>query len=182
MVFWNEIDTNEIEFVPWGKDRTRFLYKGKSLRFQIPRGLCERGVSAYESKSFIVSISNPEFFDWWRSLETYLCPKEPFNSNVKSATDIRLKIDNVTYIFDENSKQVMPEIQEGLFRGQELSCIVEIDSTYFFNSTWGLVCRANQVKTYGEEERPDEEQGLQKGVCAFICEQSPAELDAEKTE
>ena len=80
----------------------------------------------------------------------------------------------------------MPELKEGLFRGQELSCIVEIESNYFFNGTWGLTCRANQVKMYGScvESGPDEGRderdrnevsgqnvAFQKGVCAFIHEQ-----------
>jgi len=176
MVFWNEIDLDAIEFLAHVKDKTKYIYQGRSLRFQVPRGLCEWGLNSYENKSFTVSFSSPEFIDWWRSLETHLCSKEPFNSNLKSATEIRFKIDNATYIFDENSKQVMPDMKEGLFRGQELSCIVEIESNYFFNGTWGLTCRANQVKMYevsGRDEEGDrtEVSGFQKGVCAFIHEQ-----------
>jgi hypothetical protein len=88
--------------------------------------------------------------------------------------ELRIKIDDAVYIFDENSKQVNPEVREGMFRGQELSVLIDIDSTYFFNGTWGLTCRAAQIRYYGEpaEEtpRPAETSApvLTPGVCAFL--------------
>lgn len=172
MVLWSYIDTSLVEFTPTNKDRMKFGYAKGPLRFQIPRGLCTWGVSAY--KSLQIDLSNPEFFQWWRSLEAALCPQEPFNSNLKGTT-LRLKIDDATYIFDENSKQVVPEIREGLFRGQELSCLVDIDSTYFFNGNWGLTVRLYQVRYYGGETGecggPAEPTAvLLKGACAFLPE------------
>lgn len=174
MVLWSEItDKNVIDSAPWGKEgRAKFSQAGAPLRFQIPRGRCKWGVSAY--KSFQLTVQNPDFIAWWKDLETFLCPQEPFNSNLK-LNELRLKIDDATYIFDENSKQVNPEVREGLFRGQDLSVLVDIDSTYFFNGTWGLTCRAAQIRFYGE---PDEEETvrhvetappvLTPGVCAFL--------------
>ena len=168
MVFWNEIDLSCVDFVPYGKDRVKFRYKDGPLRFQVPRGLCQWGISAY--KAFQVELgSNTEFLAWWRDLEGLLCTAEPFNSNLKLGS-LRLKIDDATYVFDAESKQTNPEIREGLFRNQELSCLVDIESTYFFNGTWGLICRAVQVKTYGggdsESEAPRESFSL-KGF-AFL--------------
>jgi hypothetical protein len=89
---------------------------------------------------------------------------------------LRLKIDDVTYIFDENSKQVTLDIREGLFRGQEMSCIIDVDSTYFFNGSWGLTCRVYQLKLYGSLETvsapqapsDDAAPAFQKGTCAFL--------------
>ena len=173
MVLWSYItDKIVIDTTPWGKEgRVKIGYEGGPLRFQIPRGKSKWGVSAY--KSFQLSLNHPDFIAWWKDLETFLCPQEPFNSNLK-LNELRLKIDDATYIFDENSKQVSPEVREGLFRGQELSVMVDVDSTYFFNGTWGLTCRAAQIRYYGEPEeespRPAETNApvLTPGVCAFL--------------
>jgi len=173
MVLWSEItDKNVIDSAPWGKEgRAKFSLDGGPMRFQIPRGRCKWGISAY--KSFQLTVQNPDFIAWWKDLETFLCPQEPFNSNLK-LNELRLKIDDATYIFDENSKQVNPEVREGLFRGQDLSVLVDIDSTYFFNGNWGLTVRAAQIRFYGtaEEEtaRPAETGPpvLTPGVCAFL--------------
>ena len=189
MVFWFDIDTSQIEMVATTKDRTRFRYKGGPLRFQVPRGLCTWGVNGY--KSFQVSVSDPDFIQWWRALEAQLCPaasaasgegppSPPFNSNLKDS--LRIKIDDAVYIFDQNSKQINPEVREGLFRGQELSCLIDVDSTYFYNEVWGLTIRAYQVKTLTEgtpdggipdagndaQAFPDSPVALTPGVCAFL--------------
>ena len=179
MVFWSEIATSQIETVSLNKDRTKFRYNGGPLRFQIPRGLCTWGVTSY--KSFQIDVLDPDFIQWWRALEAQLCPiaasgdplSPPFNSNLKESS-LRIKIDDSVYIFDQNSKQILPEVREGLFRGQELSCLIDIDSTYFYNENWGLTIRAYQVKTWGDPENdapdevPDAPTALKPGVCAFL--------------
>ena len=181
MVLWVDIDRSLIDCVPTGKEPGKFRYRigGAPLRFQIPRGMCTGGLSAY--KSMNVELSSPEFSSWWKELETQLCPVVPFNSNLKGSSALRVKVDDATYIFDENSKQVTPGVQEGLFRGQELSCLIDIESNYFFNGAWGLTVRASQVKTYGggptESDEPDEPvtaaapvHVLPIGKCAFLPE------------
>jgi hypothetical protein len=172
MVLWSDVSKDVIDVVPGMKDKSKYLYDGKPLRFQIPRGACTWGVSQY--KSFNVDIKNPEFTIWWTELERRLCPQEPFKSNL-SGNSLRIKIDEATYIFDENSKQVVPEVREGLFRGQELSCMIDIESNYFFNNLWGLTIRASQIRFYGTEQpsavamtTPAEVSVLAKGVCAFL--------------
>ena len=157
------------------KDKTKFRYQGGPLRFQVPRGMCTWGVSGY--KSFQIELTDPNFIQWWRSLEAQLCPvasggpSPPFNSNLKEGV-LRIKIDDAVYIFDQNSKQINPDVKEGLFRGQELSCLIDIDSTYFYNGNLGLTIRAYQIKTLSEAEdddAPDEEPiALTPGVCAFL--------------
>jgi hypothetical protein len=173
MVFWSDIDTASIEMIPI-KEKTKFRYKEGPLRFQVPRGMCTWGVNGY--KSFQVSVSDTDFIQWWRALETQLCPTAPFNSNLRESS-LRIKIDDSVYIFDQNSKQILPDVKEGLFRGQELSCLIDIDSTYFYNENWGLTIRAYQVKTLSEgtetvlEPSPTEEDApttLKPGVCAFL--------------
>ena len=177
MVFWSDIDTSSIEMISI-KDKTKFRYQGGPLRFQVPRGMCTWGVSGY--KSFQIELTDLNFIQWWRDLETQLCPiaaSGPFNSNLREKS-LRIKIDDSVYIFDQNSKQILPEVREGLFRGQELSCLIDIDSTYFYNGNWGLTIRAYQVKTWGDlendtpdeapDEAPDAPAALKPGVCAFL--------------
>lgn len=171
MVLWVGMNKDAIDVVPGMKDRSKYLYDGKPMRFQIPRGTCTWGVSQY--KSFNIEINTPEFMEWWSELERRLCPQEPFKSNFSNGS-LRIKIDEATYIFDENSKQVTPEVREGLFRGQELSCIIDIESNYFFNNLWGLTIRASQIRFYGTEQprldvaKPDDSPALAKGICAFL--------------
>lgn len=171
MVLWGDINKDLIDVTPGMKDRSKYLYDGRPLRFQIPRGVCTWGVSQY--KSFNIEFNDPKFIEWWSELERRLCPQEPFKSNL-SGNSIRIKIDEASFIFDENSKQVTPEIREGLFRGQELSCLIDIESNYFFNNVWGLVIRASQIRFYGTEQpsavvvETPETPVLQKGICAFL--------------
>lgn len=171
MVLWNDVDVQTIEYVQSGRDRTKFRYQGGPLRFQIPKGTCQWGVSQF--KSMIIEFKDQGFAKWWSDLETLLCPQEPFRSNMGPGPSLRLKIDEAAYIFDENSKQVSPDVREGLFRGQEVTCMVDIDSTYFFNGNWGLVVRVYQLKTWGPcAETPAEPSSdgpvLAKGTCAFL--------------
>jgi hypothetical protein len=184
MVLWSDIDRSLIECVPTGKEPGKFRYRygtggsGTSslLRFQVPRGLSAWGVSSF--KSMNVDISNPEFIAWWRELEAQLCPVAEgvsFNSNLKGGqggSSLRIKVDDATYIFDENTTQVTPEVREGLFRGQELSCLIDIESNYFFNGSWGLTVRASQVKTYGGEAQlncPADEPETASPAAAFVA-------------
>lgn len=158
------------------KDKTKFRYQGGPLRFQVPRGVCTWGVNSY--KSFQVDVSDPDFIQWWLQLEKQLCSSTPFNSNLRESS-LRIKIDDSVYIFDQNSKQITPDVKEGLFQGQELSCLIDIDSTYFFNEKWGLTIRAHQVKTLTEVGDPGNDApsfppveespaALKPGVCAFL--------------
>ena len=184
MVLWSDIDTTLIEMIPI-KDKTKFRYKGGPLRFQTPRGMCTWGINGY--KSFQIELTDPNFIQWWRDLEAQLCPvasggpSPPFNSNLKKGAEpehsLRIKIDDSVYIFDQNSKQINPDVKEGLFRGQELSCLIDIDSTYFFNGNWGLTVKAYQVKTLTDAPSDDAVDSepfveptvtLTPGVCAFL--------------
>jgi len=155
MVMWNEFDINEIEISQMTKDKLKYNLNSDPLRFQIPRGMCTWGVSAY--KSFNLELSNQEFINWWKKLENILCNNDNFTSNMNNDS-LRIKIDESTYIFDNEKMQVSPEIKEGLFSGHELTCMVEIRSNYFYNGVYGLTVRASQVRYYTP---------VLKGVCAF---------------
>lgn len=173
MVFWSDINVDQITSTTVGT-RQRFSYNGGPLRFQIPRGACTHGVG--EFKSLYVDMTHEDFIQWWRKLEGFLCVGTPFNSNLKGSA-LRLKIDDSVYVFDKDSKQINPEIREGLFRGQEVSCLIDVDSTYFFNGNWGLTVRIYQIKTLtdplpvpesAECEDAPPSFSLAKGVCAFL--------------
>lgn len=169
MVLWNELDINQIDVVPTTKDKVKFSYKGGPLRFQIPRGTCSWGVNSYRSMQ--VELTDTEFIEWWRRLETHLCSKEPFSSNMR-ASSLRIKIDDSAYVFDKEAKQINPEVKEGLFRGQDVACLIEIVSTYFFNENWGLTIRIYQIKTLTDEEPSCEDEPMiaeiSRGECAFL--------------
>lgn len=170
MVLWNEIKVNDIELVKAGKEDGKWKYKidNKSLRFQVPRGLCKWGVGM-QYKSLVVDIGNTEFLNWWKTLEQCLCPHEPFVSNLKG-NSLRMKIDDSTYVFDENAKQYIPELCDGLFKGQDLSCLIQVESNYFFQEKWGLTVKVVQIKHYGEVKVGDEEVAdtVSLKECAFI--------------
>jgi hypothetical protein len=169
MVLWTDIDVTQIDTVQLGRERTRFRYNGGPLRFQVPRGLCTWGVNSF--KSFQIQVTDSDFIQWWRALETQLCPaaagEGPFSTNLKDGV-LRVKIDDAVYIFDQNSKQTVPEVKEGLFRGQEVSCLIDVDSTYFFNGNWGLTVRAYQVKTWTDSPPTVVTDAIKPGVCAFL--------------
>jgi hypothetical protein len=169
MVFWNEIKFDDIDIIKNVKDDCKCRYKldGIPLRFQIPRGMCRWGVGI-KYKSIVIDFSNVEFLKWWKSLEELLCPQTPFASNL-NGNSLRMKIDDATYVFDENSNQTIPTLVDGLFKGQELSCLITIDSNYFYNDKYGLVVRVVQIKHYGEAkvETETEEVATLK-ECAFI--------------
>lgn len=160
---WSELNKNEIDHERLGKDRWKYSSpSGGPLRFQIPRGLCKWGVSGY--KSMNVEIQDENFLTWWHSLENLLSPQEPFNSNLK-LNSLRLKIDDSVYIFDENGRQVTPDIQEGLFKGLYVTCGIEIESNYFFKEQWGLTVRVFQLKFYGTIDKEEE---IERGKCHFL--------------
>lgn len=171
MVFWSEIDLNRVTMTTVGT-RQRFSYNGGPLRFQIPRGTSQ-GLS--EFKSMYVNLTHDEFVQWWRRLEEFLCPGLS-NSNLKGSS-LRLKVDDSVYVFDKDSKQINPEVREGLFRGQDVACLIDVDSTYFFNGNSGLTVRVYQVKTLTDvltpetptAAAPEESFSLAKGVCAFLA-------------
>ena len=66
---WLGVNLNDVE-TTWSRGLARF----KGLKFQIPRGLCQYGLSEY--KSINVEIGNKAFISWWREMEAKLCTDE----------------------------------------------------------------------------------------------------------
>ena len=144
---WNDVNLNDIE-TTYSRGMARF----SGLKFQIPRGLCQYGLSEY--KSINVEIGNKAFIDWWRELESKLCTSEPFNSNLKGAS-LRIKVEDGTPVFDSERTYKGSFTTAGEGSGKELSCMIEITGVYFFNNNYGLTVKCSQIMTY--DPAPEEE-------------------------
>jgi hypothetical protein len=160
---WSEIDETQIEVATGA--RIKFSIGGGPLRFQIPRGVTEWGVGSY--KSLQVTVHDESFIEWFQKLERTLCPGEPYKSNL-TGHQFRIKVDDRTLVFDQDAKFVTDEIREGFLKGKSVSCIIDIDGSYFYKGTWGLSIRAHHIKYYADVE-PDDEPAEQvlKG-CSFL--------------
>lgn len=146
---WSEVDLTQI-----GTTSFKGLPRFSGFKFQIPRGVCTYGLGSY--KTIDVELADLEFIDWWRAVETsFAAGLEPFKSNMKGAR-LRLKVDDDTYVFDADRKLKTPDMKEGLWRGAQLSCMVEICGIYFFNGEYGFTCRAKQIMVYDEEVCDDD--------------------------
>jgi len=153
---WNEVNFDSIEISGKKNGGTKISYEGGSpLRFQIPTGrILYGGLS--EWKSFTVELP-PNFLTWWSSFENHLASGfEPFTSNAKE-NGLRFKVDQNTYFFDDQKQSFFPDIEEGLFKGAVISCIVEVSGVYYFQNKYGLVVRAHQIVVRKPHETEDEE-------------------------
>jgi len=170
---WSELDLTKI-----GTTSFKGMPRFSGLKFQIPRGVTPYGLGGF--KSIDVDIGDPEFLDWWRAVETTFANGfEPFKSNLKG-TRLRLKVDEDTYVFDEKRNLQTPDLKEGLWRGAQISCLVEISGIYFFNAEHGFVCRCRQIMVYdsdGAEESDDDAPATQSVTAS--CVPSRALLDED---
>jgi hypothetical protein len=145
-MLWSDLQTIDIEYAAGRTGTTKFsIYEGRPLRFQIPKGrVLYNGLS--EFKSITIDMP-PEFTHWWRNVfETAVASGlEPFNSNVYRDGSFRVKVDKSTQIFSPERQIQFPELNEGLFRNENVTCIIEVVGTYFFKETFGLTCRAHQI-------------------------------------
>lgn len=141
---WRTTDFSTVTHAAGRNGTTKFSVDGKPFRFQIPRGkVLFGGLSGYKS---ITIETSDEFATWWRNeLEVALVAGlSPFKSNM-SGINLRLKVDPSTQVFDADRNIKFPELTEGTFGGQTVTCIAEIIGTYFFQETFGLTCRIYQV-------------------------------------
>jgi hypothetical protein len=155
---WHATDFSAVTHAAGRNGTTKFSVDGKPFRFQVPRGkVLFGGLSGYKS---ITIETSAEFADWWRSaLEVELAKGlTPFKSNM-SGTSLRLKVDPSTQIFDANRQIKFPELVEGTFAGQTVTCIAEIVGTYFFQETFGLTCRIYQlIERLADVQEEEEEE------------------------
>ena len=149
---WLGVNLNYVE-TTWSRGLARF----KGLKFQIPRGLCQYGLSEY--KSINVEIGNKAFINWWRELEAKLCTDEPFNSNLKGAS-LRLKVEDGTPVFDSERNYIGSFTTAGEGAGKEMSCLIEVTGVYFFNNQYGLTVKCSQIMVYEPVSAPEEDSVL----------------------
>jgi hypothetical protein len=174
MPLWSEVQKPMIQVKLNGNTKTKVVYMDGPLRFQIPRGYARYGMSQYKSLS--ISNLDPKFIEWFKELEQDLFPKDKndFKSCV-SEYGLRVKVDDSTLIFDSKSKFVAEDHVEGYLKDLDISCIIDIEGAYLWKGSWGINCRAHQIKYYPpvpkipeidmESETP--QQPLIKG-CAFL--------------
>lgn len=145
---WNEVNMEDVT-VETGRGRPKFGLGGGALKFQLPRGTCQWGYNP-EYKSFQVSICDGSFTEWFRALEQRLCSDTPYRSNLKDGA-IRLKADDSTLFFDSEGTLLANGPER--MKGADVSCIMEISGSYFFQEVYGLTCRAAQVRIWAEGSR-----------------------------
>ena len=142
---WNEVRLEDVEIDPGkGRTRPRFHLPDGPLKFQLPRGVCTWGVSP-EYKTFQVSIQDEAFVKWYESLEKKLCSDSPFHSNIIDGS-LRLKVDEGTLFFKSDGSLLVDGPDR--MKGADVSCIMEIPSSWFFQEKYGLTCRAAQVRIW----------------------------------
>lgn len=142
---WNEVNMDYLQ-VETGRGRPKFSLGGGPLKFQLPRGTCQWGYNP-EYKSFQVSICDGSFIEWFRALEQKLCTDAPYRSNLKDG-QLRLKADDSTLFFGPDGSLLADGPER--MKGADVSCIMEISGSYFFQEVYGLTCRATQVRIWNE--------------------------------
>lgn len=116
------------------------------MRFQIPRGYCENGISK-EYKLVYLSIKDESFLDWFRNLEKNLCP-EPYESRIRDELFNVKFVEGFTQIFDASNNLTLDNTD---FSGKELDCLIDIEKVYGpLNDKYGLVCKIFQVRVLDE--------------------------------
>ena len=163
---WNELNIESV--VSSGKKNggTRFSFTdGEPVRFQIPTGRVLYG-GLSEWKSLTIEVP-PNFLAWWSSFENHLAAGlDPFTSNAKD-NGLRIKIDPLTYFFDDQKRSIFPDIEEGALKGAVVSCIIEVSGIYYFQGKYGFTVRAYQVVIRKPTEEPVESTEQLSGF-AFI--------------
>jgi len=144
---WNEIRIEDVEIDPGsGRTRPKFRLGPGPLRFQLPRGACTWGVSP-EYKTFQVGIQDGAFVEWYENLEKKLCSDVPFHSNLKDGA-MRLKVDESTLFFRSDGSLLVDGADR--MKGADVSCIMEIPGSWFYQEKYGLTCRCAQVRIWSE--------------------------------
>jgi hypothetical protein len=136
-MWWHEI--NDVSLV-------------QPIRFQIPRGYSEYGISQYNQLSLYISDSL--FLEWFRNLEKKLIgndlkPGFVLESRVKESTITVKYVDGFSQVFD--SKDILM-IEGHSFVECELDCLVEIDKVYALNGNTGITCKIFQTRVFPRED------------------------------
>lgn len=130
------------------------IVQGSSLvqpiRFQIPRGYSEYGLSQYNQ--ITLTISDSQFLEWFRNLEKKLVGEvTSLESRVKEEENtITVKyVDGFSQVFDSSDVLM---IDGHSFVNCELDCLVEIDKVYCLNGNYGITCKIFQTRVFPKED------------------------------
>ena len=141
----------------WYELKDVSLVQGKSLvqpiRFQIPRGYSEYGLSQYNQITLNMGPDQKQFLEWFRNLEEKLVGDDcvTLESRVKEETNsITIKyVDGFSQVFDSNDILM---IDGHSFKECELDCIVEIDKVYSLNGNTGITCKIFQARVFPRDD------------------------------
>lgn len=113
------------------------------MRFQIPRGYCEYGISQFGQLS--VKISDTEFLEWFKNLERTFIKDGSLESRVNDEnSSISLKyVEGYTQMFDVSNVLMLDEPN---FVDSEVDCLVDVDRVYTLNGSSGVTCKIFQVR------------------------------------
>jgi hypothetical protein len=157
---WNEVNMDHLQVDASGRGRPKFSLGGGPFKFQLPRGTCQWGYNP-EYKSFQVSICDPAFIKWFRDLEQKLCTDTPYRSNLKDG-QMRMKADDSTLFFGPDGVLLADGPER--MKGADVSCIMEISGSYFFQEVYGLTCRATQVRIWNQSFGTESDLGSPPGA------------------
>ena len=144
---WNDVDFGCIHV----DEKDNVTYNGDPLRFQIPMGYTDIGVSEWSRLSVHLNDSMCEsFFSWFQKLEEHLGKIEPYDSVISlENSTINLKVvDGFTQYFDKDRKYLMdpPSIANS-----KVYVKMEVSKKYGpFKDRYGLVCKAYQIVSIPE--------------------------------
>jgi hypothetical protein len=118
------------------------------LRFQIPRGYSEYGLSQYNQ--ITLGIFDTQFLEWFRNLEKKLVGDSvgSLESRVKEHSITIKYVDGFSQVFDSSDILM---IDGHSFVECELDCLVEIDKVYSLNGNTGITCKIFQTRVFPRE-------------------------------
>ncbi len=133
-MWWHEVPDNSISSL-----------LVQPIRFQIPRGYSEYGLSQYNQLT--LNISDQEFLEWFKNIEKKLIGDVPsLESRVKEENSLTVKyVDGFSQIFDSSDILM---IDGHSFVDSELDCLVEIDKVYSLNGNHGITCKIFQARVF----------------------------------
>lgn len=134
-MWWHEVPENSISSL-----------LVQPIRFQIPRGYSEYGLSQYNQLT--LNISDKEFLEWFKNIEKKLIGDDvtSIESRVKEEKSLTVKyVDGFSQVFDSSDILM---IDGHSFLECEMDCLVEIDKVYSLNGNHGITCKIFQVRVF----------------------------------
>jgi hypothetical protein len=142
-MWWHEL--KDISIDSQGKNLVQ------PIRFQIPRGYSEYGLSQYSQLNLNMGPDQKQFLEWFQNLEKKLAggedlePGFELESRVKENSLSVKYVDGFSQVFDSSDVII---VDGHSFVECELDCLVEIDKVYSLNGKRGITCKIFQVRVF----------------------------------